>query len=96
MSDLLGIGTSGLAAYRNALSAIGENVANAQTPGYARRRVVLEQSQITGRGDIAYGQQILFNGVSSAGVDRAWDNFKATEARTATSGAAAARSASNG
>lgn len=88
MSDLLGIGTSGLAAYRNALSAVGENVANANTPGYARRRVILEQSQITSRGDIAYGQQTLFNGVRTVGVERAWDAFKATEARTATSGAA--------
>ena len=90
MSDLLSIGISGLSAYRNALDAIGENVSNSQTPGYTRRRVVLEQSQISSRGDIAYGDQVLFNGVHTVGVERAWDTFKATEARYATTGAARA------
>lgn len=90
MSDLLSIGISGLSAYRNALDAVGENVANAQSPGFTRRRVVLEQSQITSRGDIAYGEQVLFNGVRTAGVVRAWDDFKAIEARFASTGAARA------
>ncbi len=81
MSDLLGIGTSALRAYRSALSAVGENVANAQTPGYARRRVVLEELSVTGTGDIGYRPQVTFNGVTAAGVARAWDNFKAAEAR---------------
>ena len=90
MSDLLSIGISGISAYRNALDAIGENVSNAQTPGYTRRRIALEQVQITSRGDIGYGEQILFNGVRSDGVVRAWDDFKATEARYATTGAARA------
>lgn len=90
MSDLLSIGISGLSAYRNALDAVGENVSNSQSPGFTRRRVVLEQSQITSRGDLAYGEQVLFNGVRTAGVVRAWDDFKATEARYATTGAARA------
>ena len=81
MSDLLGIGTSALAAYRSALSAVGENVANAHTPGYARRRVVLEELSVSGSADIAYRPQVMFNGVTAAGVARAWDNFKAAEAR---------------
>ncbi len=81
MSDLLGIGSSALAAYRLALSAVGENVANAHTPGYARRRVVLEEQSVTGNADIGYRPTIMFNGVTAAGVARAWDNFKAAEAR---------------
>jgi flagellar hook-associated protein 1 len=81
VSDLLGIGSSALAAYRSALSAIGENVANAQTPGYARRRVVLEEMSVTGSGDIAYRPQVMFAGVTATGVSRAWDSFKAAEAR---------------
>ena len=81
MSDLLGIGTSALAAYRSALTAVGENVANAQTPGYARRRVVLQEQSVTGSGDIGFRPQVVFNGVTAAGVARAWDNFKAAEAR---------------
>ncbi len=90
MSDLLSIGISGISAYRNALDAIGENVSNAQTPGYTRRRIALEQVQISSRGDIGYGEQVLFNGVRTGGVIRAWDDFKATEARYATTGAARA------
>lgn len=81
MSDLLGIGSSALRAYQSALAAVGENVANAQTPGYARRRVTLQEVAVTGSGDIAYRPQVMFGGVTAAGVTRAWDNFKAAEAR---------------
>lgn len=87
MTDLLGIGSSALAAYRDALNAVGENVANAQTPGYARRRVVLEEATTVASGDLAYRSQITFNGVTATGVVRAWDDFKATEARFSASGA---------
>lgn len=87
MSDLLAIGSSGLAAYRSALNAIGENVANAETPGFARRSVVLKQSLTSSAADIAYRDQILFSGVTVVGVQRAWDQFKATEARYAGSAA---------
>ena len=87
MSDLLGIGSSALKAYQSALSAIGENVANAQTPGYARRRVILKEATVVGSGDIAYRGQVTFNGVNATGVSRAWDDFKAAEARFATSDA---------
>ena len=44
MSDLLGIGYSGLKAYSRALSTIGDNIANAQTPGYARRRLEMMEA----------------------------------------------------
>jgi len=87
VTDLLGIGSSALAAYRDALSAVGENVANAQTPGYARRRVVLEESTTVASGDLAYRSQITFNGVTATGVARAWDQFKAAEARNSASAA---------
>jgi len=87
MTDLLGIGASALKSYQTALSAIGENVANAQTPGYARRRVILQESTVVGTGDIAYRPQVTFNGVTATGVARAWDLFKAQEARLATSSA---------
>jgi flagellar hook-associated protein 1 FlgK len=83
VSDLLGIGSSALRAYQTALSAVGENVANAQTPGYARRRVVLQEQSVNTIGDIAYRPQVTFNGVTAAGVSRAWDDFKAVEARVA-------------
>lgn len=87
MTDLLGIGSSALAAYRDALNAVGENVANAQTPGYARRRVVLAEATVVATGDLAYRSQITFNGVTATGVARAWDDFKAAEARHSASAA---------
>lgn len=87
MSDLLSIGSSGLAAYRNALNTIGENVANAETPGYARRKVVLREVAPGGASDVIYKDSYLFNGVQTVGIERAWDQFKATEARFAASAA---------
>jgi flagellar hook-associated protein 1 FlgK len=87
VTDLLSIGASGLKAYQSALGAVGENVANAQTPGYARRRVVLEEATVVGTGDLAYRAQLTFNGVTATGVARAWDEFMAIEARFATSAA---------
>lgn len=87
MSDLLNIGSSGLRAYRAALNATGENVANAETAGYSRRSVKLEQATASGGSDVLYREAILFNGVSAAGVQRAWDSFRATEARYSASAA---------
>jgi flagellar hook-associated protein 1 FlgK len=80
MSDLLNIGSSGLTAYRNALSAVSENVANADTPGYSRRTVDLREIQVNGKSP-GYRSQYIFSGVTTVGVNRAWDQFKANEAR---------------
>lgn len=87
MSDLLGIGMSGVSAYRTALSAIGDNVANAETPGYARREVRLREAANAGSRDPVYVEAPLFGGVEAASVDRAWDAFRAADARF-TAGAA--------
>lgn len=84
-SDLLGIGASGVAAYRTALGAIGDNVANAETPGYARREVRLTESAIVkGRSEI-YKEQLYFGGVEAATVGRAWDEFRAADSRLSSS-----------
>ena len=50
MSDLLGIGLSGVSAYKTALAAIGDNVANAEVKGYARRSVRLSDVNLGGSG----------------------------------------------
>src|SRR3546814_3813293 len=63
MSDLLGIGYSGLKAYSRALSTIGDNIANAQTPGYARRRLEMMEA-------VGGGNSIFYRGnTSPGGVD---------------------------
>ncbi|WP_411290775.1 flagellar basal body protein [Sphingorhabdus sp.] len=48
MSDLLAIGASGIKAYSRALSVVGDNIANAQTDGYVRRTVRLEEAPAAG------------------------------------------------
>jgi flagellar hook-associated protein 1 FlgK len=69
---------SGLRATQAAISLVGSNVANAETPGYVRKSVI----QVTGMtGD--YGSSVLLNG-----VDRQLDQYLQTQLRTETSGAA--------
>lgn len=82
MSDLLAIGASGVKAYARALSVIGDNIANAQTPGYVRRSVRMEEA--TSAGDIVLSRNSLRpGGVLAAGVSRAIDEWLADDARTA-------------
>lgn len=83
MSDLLGIGASGLKAYSRALSTIGDNIANAQTPGYARRRLELQES-------LAAGDTALVRtntnpgGVQIKGVGRSVDTWLIEDDRIST------------
>ena len=81
MSDLLGIGASGVRAYQSALTTVSENIANAATPGYARRAVDLREIAptvgIQSGGGIQTGQ-----GVSVAGVTRSADALRAADVRT--------------
>lgn len=71
MSDLLNVGASAVGAYSAALGVIGENVANAQTDGYARRSATIS-SIAPNQGSIA------------SGVTRAWDQYRASDALSAT------------
>ncbi len=86
MSDLLGIGYSGLKAYSRALSTIGDNIANAQTPGYARRR--LEMMEAVGGGNsIFYRGNTNPGGVDIRGVDRSVDGWLIEDSRITSGGA---------
>ena len=59
MSDLLGIGSSGVNAYQRALATISNNIANVNTDGYTRQAVSISSSQPTqvGGGYIGTGAQ---------------------------------------
>ncbi len=82
MSDLLAIGASGIKAYSRALSVVGDNIANAQTEGYVRRTVRLEEAPSAG--DIVLSRNsIRPGGVLAAGVSRAVDQWLSDDARTA-------------
>jgi flagellar hook-associated protein 1 FlgK len=56
-------------------------------PGYARRSVRLAQVTSGGTADPVYRDNMNFNGVSAASVTRAWDMFRAAEARHSAAGA---------
>lgn len=94
MTDLLSIGASGLRAYRTSLAAVGDNIANAQTIGYARRTVALEEIGPGGQADFRYRNQDRFDGVDVDRIVRASDTFRTAEARSATSAHGAAEAAS--
>jgi len=80
MSDLLGIGYSGLKAYSRALSTIGDNIANAQTPGYARRR--LEMMEAVGGGNsVFYRGNTNPGGVDIRGINRSVDGWLIADSR---------------
>ncbi|MDR3415013.1 MAG: flagellar hook-associated protein FlgK [Nevskia sp.] len=59
-TDLLGIGSSALLAYRTALDVVGQNIANASTPGYSRQNVDLQNrgGLVTPTGDLGTGVQV--------------------------------------
>jgi flagellar hook-associated protein 1 len=80
MTDLLSIGSSGLRAYARALATVSDNVANAQTPGYARRSIHLQEQAPTGD-PVLYRNQISGNGVIVAGVDRSVNAWLIEDAR---------------
>lgn len=84
-SDLLSIGASGLRAYRASLAVTGDNIANAQTAGYARRSLRLSEVSITGASDFRYRAQTRFDGVDISATLRASDTWRTADARFAAS-----------
>ncbi len=83
MTDLLAIGSSGLRAYRTALAATGDNIANAQTPGYVRRSARLSEVTSAGSPNILYRNRERFDGVDVSAIERATDMFRTSQARLA-------------
>lgn len=87
MSDLLSIGRSGVIAYRAALSAVGENVTNAQSEGYTRRVVTLKESGVATSSSYQYRANAIFGGADISDVQRVYDDYKSSAARLAVSDA---------
>ena len=90
MSDLLQIGRSGVLAYQGALAAVGENVTNADTDGFAKRQVVLREQTAAGGPYQIYRSTASFGGVQATEVKRVWDQYRAGNAWTSNSDANAA------
>lgn len=88
MTDLIGIGASGVRAYQAALGAVADNVANADTPGYVRRTVTLRSSPTAGAGEPLVRGVSIGSGVAAGAVQRADDALLAAGARNAAGDAA--------
>lgn len=83
MSDLLSIGAQGIRAYQAALSVTGDNIANADTPGFSKRKVSFEAGP-SGRGSILQRVPVAGSGVTVTSMARATDPLKTNSARIAT------------
>jgi flagellar hook-associated protein 1 len=78
LSQALSTAMSGLRATQAAISLVGSNVANSETPGYVRKSII-QSAGVTGD----YGSSVLLHG-----VDRQLDQYLQAQLRTETSGAA--------
>ncbi len=75
MSDLFIIGASGTRAYRTAMAAVSENIANASTDGYSRRSVTTIESGSSTATMAFYISRANFGGTQVASVNRATDPY---------------------
>jgi flagellar hook-associated protein 1 FlgK len=70
ISNLYNIGTSGVMAQRLAIDVTGQNIANVNTDGYSRQKVVLEEESGSVTGGYSLG-----NGVKVAAIQRSYDTL---------------------
>jgi flagellar hook-associated protein 1 FlgK len=89
MSDMLNIGASGVRAYQTALSTVSDNIANAATPGYAKRTASLSEVA-PATGIVSGGVAATGQGVVVSGLSRSADTLRDADVRNA--GADLARS----
>jgi len=82
MSDLLAVGASSLRAYQSSLTTVSENIANASTPGYARRASDLREVTTIGGGLTELGST-TGSGVRVVGLTRSSDQFRNAAVRSA-------------
>ncbi|WP_327755006.1 flagellar hook-associated protein FlgK [Sphingobium sp. SJ10-10] len=75
MSDLFIIGASGTKAYRTAMAAVSENIANASTEGYSRRSVTTIESGSSTATMAVYISRGNFGGTDVKSVNRATDPY---------------------
>ncbi|GGY66390.1 flagellar hook-associated protein FlgK [Marinobacter zhanjiangensis] len=80
MAGLINIGLSGVLGHQNALNTTGNNISNANTPGYSRQEVQFESSnsQFTSNGYVG-------TGVDIANIRRLADQFLVDQVRSDTS-----------
>jgi len=82
VSDLLSIGASGTRAYKAALGAVSNNIANSDTPGYSRRSIEIQESQVSSGTQIWYRSGAQLGGATIGKVVRYNDDYLDMAART--------------
>lgn len=80
-SDLFVIGSSGLRSMRAQMGAISDNIANANTPNYNRRTVLLQESAVSASSEPLYVPRAAFGGSEVVSVSRANDPYLDATAR---------------
>lgn len=80
MADILNIGITGLKAQKKALTVTGHNIANANTPGYSRQRVVFNENNPQ-----FIGGHWMGTGTRVDTIQRIHDRFLTQQYRTDTS-----------
>jgi len=80
LSDLFGISVGALQAFQSALNVTSNNIANANTPGYAKETVELTAAKPQSNGNVTVG-----NGVTVAGISRSFSQATANQLNTSQS-----------
>ncbi|MCG7492784.1 flagellar basal body rod C-terminal domain-containing protein [Thalassobius sp. Cn5-15] len=88
MADILNIGRSGMMAFRAALTVTSENVANANTDGYARRSVITKEA--AGSASSPFYANASGQGVLVDDIRRAFDELVVAQVRNTGSAVASA------
>jgi flagellar hook-associated protein 1 FlgK len=81
ISDIFNAATTGITLQRLAIEVTGENVANVNTEGYSRQRVVLETAPVRTANKYSLG-----TGVQLGGIQRSYDDLLQKQVMAASSG----------
>jgi flagellar hook-associated protein 1 len=85
LSAALGIASNALSVFSDGIQVAGQNIANANTPGY-----IQEQLNLTPSPDYPYGSLLLGTGVQALGVTQVVDQFLQQQITAATSNSSGA------
>ena len=80
LNGIFDIAKTALQANQKAINVTSHNIANANTAGYTRQRVVLETMN-----PVNFGGQFFGTGVDVAAVERVYDSFQTIQLRDAQS-----------
>ena len=80
-SDLFAIGSAGLKGFRAQMGAVADNIANANSEGYNRRSVTLQESSMSAVAEPLYIPRAAFGGSEIVGVSRSNDIYLDATAR---------------